>query len=396
MCADACQGDELSVVAPSDATKERLARFLAPEASLGNPIDMVATASAEDYRRTIGVLVQDDACDAIIAIFVPALVTRAEDVARELRAAAERADGVTLAAVFMTAESAPSELAAGALRVPAFAFPEDAAHSLARAVRYSRWCARPIGAVPKLTGCRPDEAAATIAVALGAGEGWLGPQTVADLLACYELPLVQTRVASGIGDAVAAAAEFNGPVALKAVATGLVHKTDAGAVQIGLTGPSAVRAGAREIKAAVTRAGFQLEGFVIQPMAPTGVELLIGVVHDEHFGPVIVCGAGGTSAELLKDVSVRITPLTDVDAAEMLTTLRTYPLLNGYRGAPACNIAAVEDVLLRLSALVDTHSEVAELDLNPVIVGPRDAVIVDARIRLQAPVPQRPLSALRG
>ncbi|MDQ2896821.1 MAG: GNAT family N-acetyltransferase [Actinomycetota bacterium] len=396
VCADACQGDDLSVVEPSDATKRRLARFLAPEASLGNPIDMVATASAEDYRRTIEVLVQDRTCDAIIAIFVPALVTRAEDVARELRAAAELADGITMAAVFMNAEPAPSELASGALRVPAFAFPEEAARSLARGVRYSRWRSRPIGAVPKLTGCRLDEAAAIIAVALAAGEGWLGPKAVADLLACYGLPLVATRVASGIDDAVAAAAEFDGPVALKAVAPGLVHKTDAGAVQVGLTGPSAVRAGGREIKAAVTRAGFPLEGFVIQPMAPTGVELLIGVVHDEHFGPVIVCGAGGTSAELLKDVSVRITPLTDVDAAEMLTTLRTYPLLNGYRGAPVCNIEAVKDVLLRLSALVDTHSEVAELDLNPVIVGQRDAVIVDARIRLQASVPQRPLSALRG
>ncbi|MDQ6729672.1 MAG: acetate--CoA ligase family protein [Actinomycetota bacterium] len=110
---------------------------------------------------------------------------------------------------------------------------------------------------------------------------------------------------------------------------------------------------------------------------------------------MVVCGAGGTSAELLKDVSVRIRPLTDVDAGEMLTTLLTYPLLNGYRGAPVCNIEAVKDVLLRLSALVDTHSEIAELDLNPVIVGPRDAVIVDARIRLQAAVPQRPLSALR-
>jgi len=395
LCADACQAGGLTVIETPEAVRRRLAQFLAPEASLGNPIDLIATAAAQDYRRTIEVLEQEDACDAIIVIFVPTLVTRADDVAREVHAAAERVQGVTLAAVFMHAEPTPPELSHGTARVPAFAFPEDAARSLAQAARYSRWRSRPTGTVPELTGCRPDEAAAIIAAGVSAGEDWLGPQAVADLLGCYGMPLIPTRVVTGIGNAVAAAAKLPGPVALKAVAPGLLHKTDAGAVKLGLAGPAAVRAGAREIKAAVARAGYRLERFVIQPMAPTGVELLMGVVHDENFGPVIVCGAGGTSAELLKDVSVRITPLTDLDAAEMLRALRTYPLLDGYRGAPACNVEAVTDVLLRLSALVDTHSEVAELDANPVIVDPHGAVIVDARIRVQAPLPQRPLSALR-
>ncbi|HYM54264.1 MAG TPA: acetate--CoA ligase family protein, partial [Solirubrobacteraceae bacterium] len=146
--------------------------------------------------------------------------------------------------------------------------------------------------------------------------------------------------------------------------------------------------------AAVTRAGHRLEGLVVQPMAHGEVELLLGVVHDESFGPVIACGAGGTRTEVLGDVAVRITPLTDLDAAEMLRSLRMFPLLEGYRGAPACDVAAVEDVLLRLSALVEAHPEVAELDANPVIAGPDGALIVDARVRLAAVPEPRPLPSL--
>ena len=130
-------------------------------------------------------------------------------------------------------------------------------------------------------------------------------------------------------------------------------------------------------------------------MAEQGVELLVGVVHDASFGPVLVCGAGGTSAELLGDVAVRITPLTDLDASEMLRSLRTFPLLDGYRGLPKCDIAAVERVLVALSVLVEAHPEIAELDANPLIAGPDGAVIVDSRIRIQPPVAARPLGALR-
>jgi len=131
-------------------------------------------------------------------------------------------------------------------------------------------------------------------------------------------------------------------------------------------------------------------------MAAAGVELLVGVVHDESFGAVIACGAGGTSAELLGDVAVRITPLTDLDAKEMVRSLRTFPLLDGYRGAPRCDLNAIEDVLLRLSALVEAHPAIAELDFNPVIARGDGALILDARVRVQAPPSRRPPFVLRG
>jgi acyl-CoA synthetase (NDP forming) len=110
---------------------------------------------------------------------------------------------------------------------------------------------------------------------------------------------------------------------------------------------------------------------------------------------VLVCGAGGVAAELLGDVAVRITPLTDLDAHEMVRSLRTFPLLDGYRGAPKCDVPAIEDVLLRLSAMVENHPEIAELDANPLLAGPDGAVIVDARVRIEQPAPARPLGALR-
>jgi acyl-CoA synthetase (NDP forming) len=195
---------------------------------------------------------------------------------------------------------------------------------------------------------------------------------------------------------VSAASELGVPVALKAIAAGLIHKTDAGAVALGLEDATAVRAGAHEIEAAVEKAGYPLGGLIVQPMAASGVELLVGVVHDESFGPVIACGAGGTSVELLRDVAVRITPLTDLDAREMLHSLRTFPLLDGYRGAPKCDVHALEDVLLRLSALVEAHPEVAELDGNPLVARPDGVLILDARVRVESVPHRRPLGALRA
>jgi acyl-CoA synthetase (NDP forming) len=117
------------------------------------------------------------------------------------------------------------------------------------------------------------------------------------------------------------------------------------------------------------------------------------VVQDQHFGPVLACGAGGTATELLKDVAVRITPITKREADQMVRSLKTFPQLDGYRGAPRADVAALEDVLLRVSALVEAHAEIVEMDLNPLIVHPIGAVVVDARIRLEAGAPKLPIGA---
>jgi acyl-CoA synthetase (NDP forming) len=157
-----------------------------------------------------------------------------------------------------------------------------------------------------------------------------------------------------------------------------------------------VRAAAREIEAAVGRQGHVLDALVVQPMSPSGVELIVGVVNDPSFGPVLACGAGGTTAELIKDIAVRITPVTDLDAREMLRSLRTFPLLDGYHGAPACDTDAVEDVISRVSAMVEEHPELVELDLNPLIATPQGVTVVDARVRVEAPPPAVPVPSLEA
>jgi acetyl coenzyme A synthetase (ADP forming)-like protein len=395
LCADACQGAGLDVVPLGARVRERLSGLLAPQASLGNPIDMIASASPASFGCVIEALVEEDACDAIIAIFVPSLLASAGAVADELRAAADGAGGVTLLSVFMNSEGQPPSPTEQA-RVPAFAFPEDAARALAHAAGYARWRARPAGAQPPLEEGRPEEAAAIVARAVAAGGGWLPPEQVSALLDCYGLPLIESRVVHGVDQALAAAERISGPVALKAIAPGLQHKSDAGGVRVGLLGADAITAAANEIAAAVADAGYALEGLLVQAMAPAGVELLLGVVHDESFGPVIAAGAGGTNAEVLGDVAVRITPLTDLDAREMLRSLRSFRLLEGYRGAPPSDVAAVEDALLRLSAMVEAHPEIAELDANPLVASPEGAVIVDARVRLSAVEAPRPVPSLQA
>jgi acetyl coenzyme A synthetase (ADP forming)-like protein len=384
ICADACEANGVPLPEPAAEVKTKLRRFLPPEASVGNPVDMIASASADDYRRTLRTLVDAGAYDAVIVIFVPALATVADDVAAAITDVAQRSSGCTIAAVFMTGEGSPEQLSSAPVRVPDFAFPEDAARTVALAARHGRWRARPPGRFITPGGSRTDEAAALISQALADGSSWLAPSRVAALLDCYGLPLVPSRVVADAEGAVDAARQLGEPVALKAIAPGLLHKSDAGAVWLNLGTPDAVREAAREIEAAVAVAGLTLDGLLVQPMASSGVEMIIGVVHDPSFGPVLACGAGGTSAELIKDVAVAITPVSDLDAGEMIRSLKTFPLLDGYRGAPRCDLAAIEDVLLRINAMVQAHPEIAEMDCNPLIATPHGAVIVDARVRVEA------------
>jgi acetyl coenzyme A synthetase (ADP forming)-like protein len=396
ICADACQAYGVQVPELAPEIRAQLAAVLPNAASFTNPVDLIASASAQDYGNALRILVDSGACDAIVTIFVPPLVTQAVDVALAVREVAQSANGCTMTAVFMTQEATPYELGSAAIEVPAYRFPEDAARAVALAARHGVWRTSPEGSVETPVGCRPDEASAIISEELAGGATWLAPARVSALLRCYGLPLIATRQVSDVSGAVAAAAEMGVPIALKAVATGLLHKSDAGGVALNLDGPGEVREAATAITTAVQRAGHELQGLLVQPMTPPGVELIVGVVHDQSFGPVLACGAGGTAAELLKDVAVRITPVSDLEAREMLRSLKSFPLLDGYRGARKCDLGAIEDVVLRVSAMVQNHPEIAELDCNPLIAGPTGAIIVDARVRVAASDPPAPLFSLRA
>ncbi len=366
----------------------------------GNPVDLLAEAVPGDFSAAVELLGRSDAVDAIIAVYVPRPFARPAEVAAELRAAATRLDRrLPLLTVFMTADGPPAGLDDPSAPLPVFRYPEDAARALARAVEHARWRDAPRGVAPTFDDARSDEAAAIVARALaaeGAGGGaWLDPLQAHDLLACHGVPLAPQRIVRSPTAAARAAAELGGPVALKAVASGLVHRSDDGGVALDLPGPTAVRRAALAMRERLGRGGHAVEAFVVQAMAPAGIEMLVGATADPQFGPVVAVGAGGRAVELLRDVAVRLTPVTDRDAHEMVRQLGTFPLLDGYRGAAPLDVAALEQVLQRIGALVVAHPEIVELDCNPVIVHERGAVVVDARIRIAPRDPAAPTPRLR-
>jgi acetate---CoA ligase (ADP-forming) len=397
LAADACEANGLVVPPLPDEVRSALAEFLPPEAALSNPVDTI-DGSPETFRRAIGVLAGWEGADAVIVLFVPPLAARTGDVVAAIRgAAADLPRAVPLLTVFMAGENETAPLRTGPLKVPVFNYPEEAARALGHAVRYAEWRAAPVGSVPHFADVREDRAVAALAAALaeippdGPDESrsrWLRPDEVAHVLDCYGIPMAAWRLVAAAAEAGRAADQIGGPVALKAVAAGIVHNAAAGAVALSLSGTVAVEHAAEEMAAALAAAGHAVEGFLVQPMVAGGVEMTVGVVHDRLFGPVIACGASGTGAELLRDVAVRITPLTDRDAGEMVRSLATFPVLDGYRGAPRVDVAALEEALLRVSAMVEAHPEIAEIDFSPLIVLERGVAVVDAKIRIELAPPR--------
>jgi acyl-CoA synthetase (NDP forming)/GNAT superfamily N-acetyltransferase len=384
MCADACEALGLSVPSLPEELQARLRGFLPAAAATGNPVDLIAGATAEHYREAIRALGSSDAIDALIVIHIPVANPATPAIRAAIREAAGELRGkLPVLCVLMPHEPDPE--------LTTFAFPEDAARALSHAAAYAAWRREPRGREAELD-VRADEAAATIAAALRDEPAWLDPEPLARLLDCYGIPLVRFELAASPEEAAEAAARLGRPVAVKAVAEGLTHKSDVGGVRLGLEGAEAVRQAASEIAERVHAAGHEPRGFLVQPMADEGPELIVGAVQDPSFGAVVACGAGGTTAELLGDVAVRVAPLTDRDAQQMLRSLRTFPLLTGYRGAPKADLAALEDLVLRVASLADRHPEVAELDLNPVIARPDGVAVVDARVRVRA-VEARPRAA---
>jgi acyl-CoA synthetase (NDP forming) len=385
LCADACEAEGLEIPPLADATLQALGAVLPAEAASANPVDLIAGATPELYRLAAGIVGNDPRVDALIVILVPTLSAPAEATLQAVAEAARRfATPTPVLAVLM--RSAPPPALPGEPRLPVYAHPEDAARALAKVARYGEWRARPAADPGRIEGVDREEALSIVTGAVSRGVDWLSPEETVRLLRCYGLTPVEGRIAATPAEAAEAASELAAAVALKAIAPGLPHKTEAGAVRIGLP-PERVREEASAMEARLRSTGTPPAGYLVQRMAPAGVEMIVGVVHDPEFGPVVACGAGGVMVELLKDVSVRLTPLARPDAEEMVRELRTYPLLTGYRGAPACDVEALIDAVVRVGALVDDLPQVAELDLNPIIVHPAGATVVDARIRVTPPRP---------
>jgi acyl-CoA synthetase (NDP forming)/RimJ/RimL family protein N-acetyltransferase len=392
LAADACSDQGLRVPVLSAATRRRLAALLPPGAAVQNPVDTTAAVTHDAFRACLEEVAADDGIDAVLAVTVPTAIAdlteavRSSQVAKPLAAAP--LDQQETVRLLPRGHGLDGQLPVSSA-VPAYAFPESAARALGQAIRYRAWRDRRHGRVPEFDALRPADAKAQITTFLRANPegGWLPGRAVRDLLGCYRIPLVPTRMAVGETEAVREAAGFGGPVVLKAEAAGVVHKTEAGAVKLGLHGEAEVRAAYQELAATF---GARLTGVLVEPMLSGGVEVLVGVVQEPVFGPLVVFGLGGVATDVLGDHAARLTPLTDADADDLIHGVHAAPLLFGHRGTPPVDTGALADVLLRVSRLASDLPEIAELDLNPVIATAGGAQAADARIRITPAQPHDP------
>ncbi|HVK14012.1 MAG TPA: acetate--CoA ligase family protein, partial [Gemmataceae bacterium] len=397
LCTDACEAGGLTVPAPSPALRERLAALVPGAASLGNPIDLLASAGPEAYRQTVEAILTSGEVDAVIVIYAVVGLAETEDVGTAIAAgvAAARAAGAIDRPVLtcvLGQERSRSQLEATGERLPCYSFPEAPARVLGRAAAYAAWRARPADEFSDF----PDadwQAARSVCrtVLADRGAGWLSADEARAVHSAAGIPLVAEVVARTADQAADRAADLGFPVAVKLASRTVVHKSDAGGVRLGLADSAGVRRAFEEMRDRLTRDGRvdAMDGVLIQPMMAGGVEVMAGVTQDPLFGPLVGFGLGGVHVEVLADVCFRLAPLSDADADDLVHGIRGLRLLEGYRGHPPADLAALREVVLRLSRLAEEVPEIGELDLNPIFAfAPGEGCrVADARVRV------RPLAA---
>jgi acyl-CoA synthetase (NDP forming)/GNAT superfamily N-acetyltransferase len=383
LAADACGDAGLQVAILGQDTQRALAVLLPPGAAVAGPVDTTAVVSPDIFRSCVELVGADSGVDAVLAVTA---TTAAGDLVPEVAAAGLP---VPIAAAVMDQLEAVRLLPGpdgDSRAVPAYAYPESAAHALGHAARYGTWRSRPPGTIADIEGLRRDRARDLVAgflIATPAG-GWLPRAQTAELLGCYGLPLADSIVVTTEDDAAVAAARSGRPVALKADVTGLVvRRAGAGAVLLDLHGEDEVRHGFRSLQEMF---GDRLAAVIVQPMITGGVEVTINVLEERVFGPLLLFGLSG-AADVLADRAARLVPLTGSDADDLIGAVRAAPLLIGPPGASAAGLGSLKDMLLRISQMADDLPQITELDLSPVIARRDGAVAVDARIRIQPAQP---------
>lgn len=392
MAADAAVRNGLLLPELSEETVNRLKPVIKRDIRLNNPIDTTAGATAEEFQGILQVLASDNDNDAVLAIFIPPVVAGTAAMEDAIRRVAPifRRHGKPLLACFLGHRGFKAKLGSSGKFVPCYPFPEEAVAALAKAVEYAELRRKPKGMIPKIRGIKHARARRIIEVAMTRSIErplWLSAKEIAELLDCYGIRLVETVVARTATEAVASALKVGFPVAVKLASSTIVHKTDVGGVMLDINSKSEVKRAFNHIQARLAKIGRQheMDGVTVQRMVRGGIETIAGVTQDPTFGPIIMFGSGGIYAELIKDVALKLHPLTDLDARELVSSIKMAKLFEGYRGSPPSDIQALEDLLLRLSALVEDIPEVTELDLNPVKVMSQGEGywVVDARIMVR-------------
>lgn len=375
MTADACEAAGLELPTLHDRTVNALRSFLPPAASVANPVDMIASADAEQYGLAMKALLDDPNVDSVIVLFVPLHPGSPERVATAIRDAIPKSCLKPVLATFLSAQGMPPELAG----IPSYRFPEGAVTALARALRYARWRARPASEPATFDDIDQASAQAIVESVRERGGGWLSSEDVNDLLHAARIPVARSGVADSLEAARALGSTIGYPVVLKANGPDILHKTEMGGVILNIKDDQSLERAYTDL---ARRLGAQMTGVLVQQKVSKGTEILIGATLDETFGHTVAYGLGGTLVDLIQDVALRLAPLTKSDISDMLDEVRGTKLLRGYRGAPPADEAKVCEILARLSILLEICPEIEEVDFNPVIVLEHGAIVVDARIRV--------------
>jgi acetyl coenzyme A synthetase (ADP forming)-like protein len=378
LAADACEAAGLRVP-EFDADTQRVLRDLAgPNAGVSNPVDLGAGATPQLFGDALRAALSSASIAAAVVILAPIGSGTAADVLEAV--AGVETGGRPVVFVHLGDSSPPATPDKAGGVIPSYAFPERAVRALGRIAAHSAWKRRPSGAIPDLRGIDLDSGRSIVERYL-AGQpngGWLPAHQCVDLLRAFGVPCVDERQVRSAEEAAEAATALGYPVVLKAAGEHILHKSDLGGVAVNLSTPDEV---AETFVRMAAKLGEGMDSAIVQRMV-RGVEVIAGLISDPLFGPVVMFGSGGTAVELFADRVLRILPLTDSDAHEMVRSIRGAPLLFGHRGATPSDVAAVEDVLLRIARLADDIPQVAEMDINPLIATPAGAFAVDARIRL--------------
>ena len=378
LAADACEGGELTVPELREETQQALGEVLVPAAATANPVDLTADGTAAMLEKALEIVLRD-AIDAVIVVVIetPAISAAAS---REAVARVARNSGKPVVVCSIEVDT-PLATRGGAdvAEVPS---PERVAAALGHVCRYAEWRQRPLFSISEPEELSDRSAISEIVastLATNATGGWLELDQGARLLQACGVPALATRGAATAEDAAAVAEAVGFPVVLKARSGDVVHKTDVGGVALNLDNSEAVRAA---YEAMESRLGPQMGGAVIQPMAPWGVEAIVGLASDPDFGPVVMVGLGGVMTDLLRDRAFAVPPLGAGVADAMVASLRAAALLDGYRGSPKVDREALVTMLERIAHVAEEVPELTELDLNPILVSPVGALVVDCKVRL--------------
>lgn len=393
ICADALESLGLKLPEFGKDSINGLKKILPAEATVQNPLDTTVTLDRKKFARALALMLDDEAIDAVIVIDVETTARGAAQLGKAIASGREQAGSGAnkpLLACALGRRGGDAPLRAGRERIPTYLYPESAARALAYAAGYARWLRKPIGVIP----VQDDidlEAGRELCKQVFAlrGEGWLMPDEVDRLLRTCGIAATRTVMCASVAEAVAAADQIGYPVVVKLASATLVHKSQWHGVKLNVSNALEVRGAWAAMRGRLAEAGREDEmaGVSIQRMAEEGVEVMLGMTHDEVFGPIVGFGLGGVAIEVLRDVAFRITPLTDHDAIDLVRSIKGYALLDGFRGAAPCDIEALVDLVLRVSRMAESIHLIREIDLNPVRVRARGGgvEVLDARIRLKQP-----------